>query len=169
MDITWGAIGKLLLAGIGTYVVFPAALILRDYLLWKFIHFFILNEKLRKQIRTYAIQINIWNTTYAVKTNFSHKDGKTTYTINSKEVTSSEWKTHHDGRDNLQKTMQESFLYINRQSNFLKWMLKHYKQDATNPIDEWFKKDIELTKERGNEESANKSSNLTGADNASSS
>jgi hypothetical protein len=59
MDITWATIFKVLVVGIGTYVVFPVALILRDYLLWKFINAYILNETLMKNIREYAIRITI--------------------------------------------------------------------------------------------------------------
>ena len=68
MDITWATILKVLIAGIGTYVVFPAALILRDYLLWKFINAYILNETLMKHIREYATIITIWNNNFAVNT-----------------------------------------------------------------------------------------------------
>lgn len=148
MDITWSAIGKLLFAGLGTYVFFPAALIFRDYVLWKFIHKFILNEKLDRSIREYAVLVNIWNTKFAVKTHFGIKDGVTTSIIDDQDVTLIEWKAYHDDRERVEKSMDENDLYIRRQSNFLTWMLKHYKQDATNPINDWLNKDIERMKVR---------------------
>ena len=148
MDITWASIIKVLIAGIGTYVVFPAALILRDYLLWKFINAYILNETLMKNIREYATRITIWNNNFSVNTTMKMEDGKMGYTIDGELVPLKKWKEHYDSRDGLEKMMQENKLYIDRKSNFLTWMLKHYKQDESNPINDWFKKEIEANKER---------------------
>ncbi|MDH3343124.1 MAG: hypothetical protein OEM07_05320, partial [Gammaproteobacteria bacterium] len=86
MELTWGTIGKLLVTGLGTYVIFPAILILRDFLLWKFINIFILNKKLREQIRTYATRRSIWNSAFAVDVQIDNKDGKTCYQIDGKEI-----------------------------------------------------------------------------------
>ncbi len=136
MEITWATIGKILLAGIGTYVIFPAALILRDFLLWKFINAFILNEALMKNIREYAIRVNIWNNNFAVKTSMQLKDTDVLYTIDGEKVSVKKWKEHHDGSDNLAKLMQENKLYIDRKSNFLDWILKHYNQERSDPIND---------------------------------
>lgn len=148
MDITWATIGKVLFAGIGTYVVFPAALILRDYLLWKFINAYILNEELIKNIQEYATRVTIWNNNFAVKTSMKCKDGDMLYTIDGEMVPVEQWKEHYDSRGNLEKMMRKNKLFIDRKSNFLTWMLKHYKQDESNPINDWFKKEIERNKER---------------------
>lgn len=137
MKLTWSAIGKLLITGLTTYVVFPAVLILRDFLLWKFINFFILNKNLRNQIRTYATRRSLWNSAFAVDINIDNKDGKTCYQIDGKEISNEEWKQHTKARDNLSNLMNENILFIQRQSKFLDWMLKHYKQDSVNPIDKW--------------------------------
>ena len=143
MDITWATIGKLLLTGLSTYVVFPAVLIFRDYLLWKFIDYFILNEKLHEKIRGYAIRANMWNETYAIKKSKGIKDGKGTYTLNGKEVTQKQWNDHKAIEDDLRKYMQTDMHYIKRKAVFLSWLLKHYKQDESNPIDGWLKDAIE--------------------------
>jgi len=38
-----------------------------------------------------------------------------------------------------QEEIQKVKLYIDQKSRFLAWLLKHYKQDAINPIGEWKK------------------------------
>lgn len=58
MDITWGAIGKVLLAGLATYVLLPGVLILRDSILWRLINTFILTGDLQIKIRRYVELVN---------------------------------------------------------------------------------------------------------------
>ena len=74
MDISWGAIGKILLAGIATYVLLPAVLIIRDAVLWKLINKFILTSKLQLEIRRYVELIHDWNTKYAGEACISSTD-----------------------------------------------------------------------------------------------
>ena len=74
--LTWNAIFKILLVGLGTYVFLPLFLILRDAVLWKVINIFILNDKLRKEIRRYVILTNSWNETYAGKSKITRTDKK---------------------------------------------------------------------------------------------
>ena len=141
MDITWGALGKLLLAGLGTYVMLPAVLILRDYILWKFIKAYILNDKLRQKVKAHAVFVHGWNKDFAYDVKITSKDGEATYVVGEKELSLDEFKLYRQKADKMEKQIEETKLFINRKSNFLNWLLKHYKQDATNPIDEWFKSD----------------------------
>lgn len=155
MDISWAAIGKILIAGLASYVLLPAALILRDFILWKLINAYILNTKLREAIKRQAILINLWKKTYAVNKNTTLKDGKTTYSINNKSVTKEKMNAHEKDSENVKKSIEENEIYIKRKSNLLTWLLKHYKQDNLNPINEWLKKDTEQLKAH-EENTANK-------------
>ena len=58
---------------------------------------------------------------------------------------------HHDTQDKIAQSIDEHRLYINRKSNFLTWILKHYKQEATNPINDWVKNEKARIEERGTE------------------
>ena len=143
MDITWSAIGKLLLAGLGTYVLLPAILILRDYILWKLVNTFILNEKLRRKVKSLAIFMQLWNENYAKDVKINSENNKTTYFVGGEELTSEEFKSYREKEDKLKSQIEEAQLYIKRKSNFLNWLLKHYKQDATNPINDWLQYDTD--------------------------
>jgi len=143
LDITWSAIGKLLLAGLGTYVLLPAILILRDYILWKLVNTFILNEKLRRKVKSLAIFMQLWNENYAKDVKINSENNKTTYFVGGEELTSEEFKSYREKEDKLKSQIEEAQLYIKRKSNFLNWLLKHYKQDATNPINDWLQYDTD--------------------------
>jgi hypothetical protein len=139
MDITWAAIGKILLAGFASYILLPAALILRDQVLWKVITTYILNDKLRNEIRTYARLADHWNKNFAGKKNF---DGDA-FEGFAKHVESSQ---------KAQDELNKSKLYIDRKSRLLSLLLKHYKHEAINPIGEW-KKQAHKEIEKHNNES----------------
>lgn len=140
MDITWVSIFKIMAAGLATYVLLPAALVLRDWLLWHLINFYILNNKLRKEVRRYACLAQQWNEQFSGKRKFpgDEIDQGLNYL-----------KRSQDTQDELQK----SKLFIDRKSRFLTWLLKHYKQEAVNPISEWKKQAVDELKRRSGETS----------------
>lgn len=140
MDITWASIFKIMAAGLATYVLLPAALVLRDWLLWHLINFYILNDKLRNEVRRYAYLAQQWNEEFSGKREF-HGD-EIDQGLNY-------LKRSQDAQDELQK----SKLFIDRKSRFLTWLLKHYKQEAVNPIGEWKKQAAEELKRRSGETS----------------
>lgn len=140
MDITWAAIFKVIIAGLVTYVLLPAALILRDWLLWHLINIYILNDNLRKEVRRYAFLAQQWNEEFAGKREF---DG------DKFDEGLSYLKRTQDAQEELQKCK----LYIDRKSRFLTWLLRHYKQEAVNPIGEWKKQAAEEMKRRSGESS----------------
>jgi len=137
LDITWGAIGKLLLTSLGVYVFLPSALIVRDYVLWKLINAYILNDELQHAIIRLVQQQYSWTSKFSGNADISSKDGEATYTIDTIQVTQEEWGKYHDHSNNLAVAIEKTKLFIHRKSVFLNWMLKHYKQDEINPIQNW--------------------------------
>ncbi len=135
MEITWSAIGKVLVAGIATYVLLPAALIARDYILWKLINAYVLNNKLREEVRRYARLAENWNKKFSGKREFSGSSDD-------------DFLNFLDASQKAQEEIQKVKLYIDRNSRFLTWLLKHYKQDAINPIGEWKKQAKEELEKR---------------------
>ena len=142
MDISWSAILKVMLAGFATFVLLPAALIIRDMILWKLINFFILNDKLRMKIRDYALKAELYNEKYSGQHSFDESQIEK----GLKFLTESQ---------KAQDEIQDLKLLINRKSRFLNWLLVHYKQDYVNPINDWKKQAKEEIDNR--KQSANKS------------
>jgi hypothetical protein len=139
MDITWVTIGKILVAGFATYILLPGALVFRDQVLWKVITTFILNDKLRSEVRRYARLADTWNKNYVGKKEFG-------------EDSEQELFKHLDASQKLQDEINKSKLYIDRQSRLISLLLKHYKHEAPNPIADWKKQaKVELEVQSKNE------------------
>ena len=143
MDLTWGAIFKVILAGLVTYTILPAFLILRDYIIWKLIGAYILNSDLQQKLKTFVFLTNEWNTKYCVKASSSYKDGNEVYVIDGKPVSEKEFSEHLLNSSKTSQAINELDLFINRKSRFLDWLLLHYKQQGSNPIQEWKTKELE--------------------------
>ncbi len=143
MDLTWSAILKVLVAGLGTYTLLPLFLILRDFLLWKVIGAYILNSDLRSKLKQFVYLANEWNTKYCKKAVRSNKDGNEVFIIDGQPVTKDEFDKYLSESDKMSETINELDLFINRKSRFLDWMLQHYKQQGSNPIQEWKDKELE--------------------------
>lgn len=140
MDLSWGSIFKVLVAGLATYVLMPAFLILRDYVLWRVVNAFILNDKLRSEVLRYAAMAHQWNTKYvSVESRLEEAEELTVYSINGKHVTEEAWFRYQKEVDDLQKEIMKAKLYIDRKSRLLTWLFRHYKQETENPIPEWKK------------------------------
>ena len=118
-----------MVAGLATYVFLPAALIIRDYILWKMIDAYILNDNLRKEVRNFARLADNWNSNFTSKKTFKDVD--------------KEFHNHMVSSQKLRDELNKSKLFIDRKSQFLTWLLIHYKQDAPNPIGDWKKQAIE--------------------------
>jgi hypothetical protein len=143
MDLTWGAIGKILIAGLGTYTLLPAFLILRDYLLWKLIGAYILNDDLRSKLKQFVFLANEWNIKFCGQATGSYKDESSVYLIDGKSVTREKFDQYLLDSDVMSKKINELELFINRKSRFLDWLLQHYKQQGSNPIKQWKEKELE--------------------------
>jgi hypothetical protein len=143
MDLTWGAIFKVLIAGLGTYTLLPAFLILRDFLLWKLIGAYILNNDLRSKLKQFVFLVNESNTKYCKKATRSNKGGNDVFIIDGQPATQEEFNTYLSDSDKMSDKINELNLFINRKSRFLDWMLQHYKQQGSNPIQAWKDKELE--------------------------
>lgn len=154
MDLTWGAIGKVMAAGLATYFLLPAILILRDLILWKLVEAFILNEDLRRKLKRYVQIAYDWNSKYAVQSKAQTVGDRTTYTIDGKEVSSEEWFRHFSESNQIGQELRELKFEIDRKARFLRWLLKHYQQDDSDPINDWKRKEFErLNAKNGAEKS----------------
>ncbi len=115
-----------MVAALATYVLLPAVLVLRDYVIWKLVSVYVLNDNLRSEIRRYAMLSDDYKKNCSGSHDFPLGKEKEGFAFVAKSQKVS---------DELNKTK----FYIDRKSRFLSWMLKHYKQDGKNPIDEWLK------------------------------
>ena len=133
--ITWAAIGKIVFAGLVLYVIQPALLVLRDVLLWKAIHAYIINDELRTQIRN-LLEVEEDVRTPIIQEQSVLADGTATYKINGLQVS----KNDYDDSINAMKQSGAQFraaqAFISMRRRRLDWILHHYKQsNQDNPID----------------------------------
>ncbi|WFE72135.1 hypothetical protein P8S55_03365 [Halomonas sp. M1] len=150
MDVTWGAIGKVLLAGLVTYIFLPAVLIARDYVLWRVISVYILNDDLKRKVTQYVQLAHKWNNEYAGQSKIEFDDDKTRYLINGQEVSQEDWHQHFEESGQVGQQLRDLKLEIDRKARFFKWLLKHYGQEAIDPINEWKKVEMKRLEKRDN-------------------
>ena len=143
MDLSWGAIAKVMLAGLGTYILLPAFLVLRDAVLWMAINKYILTGDLQGKVRRYAELQHKWNTEYAGKVNISSSEEGVTYTFKGQNISVEQWQQHSKSSELVRSELRDLKLNIDRKAKFLKWLLKHYQQEAVDPINEWKKQEDE--------------------------
>lgn len=140
MDLSWATILKVMVAGLATYVLMPALLILRDYVLWRVVNAFILNDKLWTEVLRYAAMAHQWNTKYTtVEGRMDHIDDDVVFSVGGERISEEAWIRYQKEVDDLQKRIMESKLYIDRKSRLLTWLFRHYKQETENPIQDWKK------------------------------
>lgn len=141
MEITWAAVGKVMLAGIGTYIFLPAFLVLRDVVLWWAINRFILNKKAQVNVRRYVNLVNEWNTKYAGYSSISSDETGSRYTVNGQIVTEGDFIKCLNREDVVLRELRALKVDLDRRARFLRWLLKHYHQDIIDPINEWKKEE----------------------------
>ncbi len=136
MDFTvsTGTLFKIAGITIGTYVLLPLFLVIRDYLLWKIIDRFIITEELQHKISLYSSYLVQWNNNYVGKVELQKNQQTVRFSINEIEVSEEDWNNYRKNRDQLQNEMNKTIWFIQRRSNLVTWLLKHYKQDSDNPI-----------------------------------
>jgi len=136
MDFTVSLGTLLKIAGIsvGTYVLLPLFLVLRDYLLWQIIDRFIITEDLENKINLYSACLVQWNNEYVGSATIQNTAGIVRYCIDEADVSKEELTSYRENRDKLQSEMNKTIWFIQRRSNLVSWLLKHYKQDSDNPI-----------------------------------
>lgn len=139
MDISWATIGKVMLAGIGTYILLPAFLVIRDAVLWWAINRYILNGQAQLNVRRYVELRCKWDTKYAGNTRIKSDEHGSKYFIKGNEVAQEEFNRHSSRSDEIRKDLMKLKIDLDRRAKFLKWMLKHYQQEPIDPINEWIK------------------------------
>lgn len=159
LTIGWGTIAKLLLAGIGTYVLIPAFLVVRDWLLWKAIEKFILTDRLRALITMRANDVWYLNNKYNYQRQVKMGPDGSKYYLNDIEVSWEEFNNVNAAIEFHSNRADVAGTNIVWKSNLLNWLLRHYKQEGdSNPIVKWEK----AANEKINRQMANKSSNTDG-------
>ncbi len=135
------------LVAVGTYVFLPLFLVLRDFLLWQAIDRFVITEALTSKINLYPKLVTEWNSKFVGNVSVSSGDGKTIYKINEEEVSKESYDEYRKERDHLQGVMNQTIWYIQRRSNLVAWLLRHYKQESDNPIKKMHEAALEREKE----------------------
>lgn len=159
LTIGWGTIAKLLLAGIGTYVLIPAFLVVRDWLLWKSIEKFILIDRLRALITMRANDVWYLNNKYNYQRQVKMGQDGSKYYLNDIEVSWEEFNNVNAAIEFHSNRADVAGTNIVWKSNLLNWLLRHYKQEGdSNPIVKWEK----AANEKINRQMANKSRNTDG-------
>lgn len=134
LTITFATLLKVAGIAIATYVLLPLFLVARDFILWQIIDHFIITKELLHKLDLYSKDFVQWNSRYVGKVTVEKSQGKVKYLINSNEVTKQEWEEFRQSRDQLQDQMNKTMWFIQRRSDLVSWLLKHYKQDSENPI-----------------------------------
>ncbi|WP_445000954.1 hypothetical protein [Halomonas mongoliensis] len=142
MDISWATIGKVMLVGIGTYILLPAFLVVRDAVLWWVINRYILTGQAQLNVRRYVELAHEWNAEHVGNTRVVSDEKGSKHFINGNEVTPEVFNRHFSRSDEIRKDLRKLKIDLDRRAKLLKWMLKHYQQESIDPINEW-KKDEE--------------------------
>src|SRR5690606_18558788 len=159
LTIGWGTIAKLLLAGIGTYVLIPAFLVVRDWLLWKAIEKFILTDRLRALITMRANDVWYLNNKYNYQRQVKMGQDGSKYYLNDIEASWEEFNNVNAALECHSNRADVAGTNIVWKRNLLNWLLRHYKQEGdSNPIVKWEK----AANEKINRHMANRSSNTDG-------
>jgi hypothetical protein len=157
LQISWETLGKLTLAGVGTYVLAPALLVLRDIVLWKVIRRFVLNDKLYRQIQMRANDVWYLNNRYNYSRSIEDSTSGTKYFLNDTEVSEMEFQKISDAISFHGKRADRAAAEIRWKSNLLNWLLRHYSQEnSANPIPNWESEALERVERREQRASANK-------------
>lgn len=138
LTIGWGVIAKVMVAGIGTYVLLPAILVVRDWLLWKAIERFILTSRLRTLISMRANDIWHLNNKYNYERKLEVGPGGARYFLNGIEVDEKQYSDVNSAIELHSTRANSAGAEITWKSNLIDWLLRHYKQEGdANPITVW--------------------------------
>lgn len=159
VEISLGTLFKLAAAALGTYFLFPLVLVVRDMLLWLLIDKFVLTDNVYEKVSRYANDVEVWNRRFAKKwsMNFTPEAGLKRY-IDGEEISEESWKQYERERERMEKRIEENRWYIQKRTNLINWLLKHYRQDQDNPIPRWIEKEADRAKKRHEEMEKRKSS-----------
>lgn len=134
-DISWSAILKLMLAGVFTYVVMPALLVLKDLVLHLVIGKWILTDHLNTLIMMCENDRWFLNNRYNRKVEVTYRTDGARFEIDGSTVSREEFNEYEKGRNFHVKRFEYADSKITFRRNLITWLTKHYKQaEAGNPI-----------------------------------
>lgn len=151
IQISWETIFRLLLAGIVTYVIAPALLVLRDLVLWKIIEVLILNDKLRVDVELWASARWMLQNVLNKKPGFSldSQGAPTSYSLDGKTVPKEAFDKYFNERRVYEERVTTLGPKLQFKNNLVGWLLRHYKQEGEqNPVSELINATIEDTERR---------------------
>lgn len=134
IEISWGAIFKILSVGILTYIIAPVLLTLRDSFLWFIVNKFIVTKKVHETIGSFALGRS-WVDRGGVTPFGIYGSGKDTkYYLGAKSVTP---EIFFHQKEHWEKMVMETDVqerYLKNVEKRLDRLLKYYKQDEENPV-----------------------------------
>lgn len=127
--ISFSAVITACLGFLGVYVLMPFALILRDFLLIKFIEKFILNEKFWLNVRVVESDRAHLNHFYgkSMSVDFSHNGGDSVCKLDNEVVSHEELQQYESARDFHLQRMTSVSKRIEFQNNIAVKMFKYFK------------------------------------------
>lgn len=126
------------MVGLGTYVFAPAFLVLRDFVLWKIIKRFVLNDRLHTLIEMRAGDVWYLKHKYNYSRSIRGSTSGTKYLLNEAEVSEEKFKEVSEAISVHERRADSAGAEIAWRSNLVNWLLRHYKQEGTsNPIPQW--------------------------------
>ncbi len=137
LDISWLAIVKVIVAGMFTYIIFPALLVLRDLVFHYAIGKWVLTSKLNAIIMMCENDRWYLNNEYNKSVKVNYSSSGSTYEINGKNVGKEEYSEYENGRNLHLKRFEYADSEIVFRHNLITWLTKHYQQaESGNPIPE---------------------------------
>lgn len=140
LNLSWYAVGKVLL-GVGfAYLMAPLLLVLRSYLLFKVIEKYLLNSSLHFEIDICESDRWYLANKYQKKRNIKIpvSGGETIYELDGEQVTREQYESYESGLNMHQSRFHLLDAKINSRQNLIFWLTNHYKQDGfKSPIPEW--------------------------------
>lgn len=139
MELTWGEIIRIVLVGLGVYLLLPLLLALRDFLVWRGITQFLLNQKFRSEVAQYVFLRNKWNAQFAGEYRIDFEKEPTEYFIRDQIVSKDEWEEFDKRSERLSKSLKEKRLFLDRRRMLVKALLKHYRSEDFDPVSSMIK------------------------------
>jgi len=144
IEISWATIGKLVIAGLATYVLLPLALVVRDWLLRKTIQKIVLTQNCKKKITELAWLERQLDKHYSQPSGGGWKDGEEFYRIGEKIVPQHEYLKYCGKQHEIMSRLKILELELHNRSSVMAWVFHRYKQAEPNPVPQW----VEEARER---------------------
>lgn len=128
---------KTLLAFAAAVVFHPMIFIIRDALIWRAIRHFYLNNETKQIIARLAREEIEQQEKFQYGTRLtSDNEGKDIYYIEDREVSEMEYKKYRRQLRDNREAIVEYTNHVNSKAQQAKWIIKHFKLDIENPVEE---------------------------------